>query len=76
MHQSTFLILTLLASMGSSLTTRNADEDIANTKALDVKESERPKSRRKRSVIFPTGSDLDFTVSFSIPIEALSATSN
>ena len=33
------------------------------------------KSRRKRSVIFPTGSDLTFTVSLQFPIAALSATS-
>ena len=33
------------------------------------------KSRRKRSVIFPTGSDLSFTVSLQFPIAALSATS-
>ena len=33
------------------------------------------KSRRKRSVIFPTGSDLTFTVSMQFPITALSATS-
>ena len=33
------------------------------------------RSRRKRSVIFPTGSDLTFTVSLQFPIAALSATS-
>lgn len=33
-----------------------------------------PKSRKKRSVIFPTGSDLSFNVGLSIPISALSAT--
>ena len=50
-------------------------------KSLDVRledyrdESNIPKSRRKRSVIFPTGSDLSFDVGLSIPISALSATS-
>ena len=33
------------------------------------------KSRKKRSIIFPTGSDLEFTVAFQIPIAAWSATS-
>ena len=32
-------------------------------------------SRRKRSLVFPTGSDLSFNVGLSIPIAALSATS-
>ncbi len=32
-------------------------------------------SRRKRSLVFPTGSDLSFNVGISIPITALSATS-
>ena len=51
-------------------------------KSLDVRiedyrdESNIPKSRKKRSVIFPTGSDLSFDVGLSIPISALSATSN
>ena len=31
--------------------------------------------RRKRSLVFPTGSDLSFNVGLSIPIAALSATS-
>lgn len=47
--------------------------------SLDVRiedESNIPKSRKKRSVIFPTGSDLTFDVGLSIPISALSATSN
>jgi len=46
--------------------------------SLDVRiedESNIPKSRKKRSVIFPTGSDLTFDVGLSIPISALSATS-
>ena len=34
-----------------------------------------PHSRKKRSIIFPTGSDLTFDVGISIPISALSATS-
>ena len=33
------------------------------------------RSRRKRSLVFPTGSDLSFNVGLSIPIAALSATS-
>jgi hypothetical protein len=47
--------------------------------SLDVKledESNIPHSRKKRSIIFPTGSDLTFDVGLSIPISALSATSN
>ena len=32
-------------------------------------------SRRKRSLVFPTGSDLSFNVGLSIPIAALSTTS-
>ena len=47
--------------------------------SLDVRiedESNIAKSRKKRSVIFPTGSDLTFDVGLSIPISALSATSN
>jgi len=57
----------------------NKNNQIA--KSLDVRlddytdESNIPKSRRKRSVIFPTGSDLTFDVGISIPISALSATS-
>ena len=57
----------------------NKNNQIA--KSLDVRledyrdESNIPKSRRKRSVIFPTGSDLSFDVGISIPISALSATS-
>jgi len=52
-----------------------------SAKSLDVRledyrdEANIPKSRRKRSVIFPTGSDLSFDVGISIPISALSATS-
>ena len=46
----------------------------ANSKAI-LDESNRPKSRKKRSLIFPTGSDLEFRVSVQIPISALSATS-
>ena len=37
--------------------------------------SVQPRSRRKRSLVFPTGSDLSFDVGLSIPIAALSATS-
>ena len=33
------------------------------------------RSRHKRSLVFPTGSDLSFNVGLSIPIAALSATS-
>lgn len=53
-------------------------EIAAAPKSLDVRldaESLVPKSRKKRSVIFPTGSDLSFDVGLSIPISALSATS-
>ena len=50
----------------------------AEATSLDVRldESDIPKSRKKRSIIFPTGSDLSFDVGLSIPIAALSATSN
>lgn len=49
----------------------------AEATSLDVRldESDIPKSRKKRSIIFPTGSDLSFDVGLSIPIAALSATS-
>ena len=51
----------------------------AEATSLDVRladESNIPKSRKKRSIIFPTGSDLSFDVGLSIPISALSATGN
>ena len=50
----------------------------ASATSLDVRieDSNIAKSRKKRSVIFPTGSDLTFDVGLSIPISALSATSN
>jgi len=41
----------------------------------DSSEDNRPKSRRKRSLLFPSGTDMSFTVAFQIPITALSATS-
>ena len=46
-----------------------------NQTLLSTNLKSQPKSRRKRSVIFPTGSDLTFTVSLQFPITALSATS-
>ncbi len=49
-------------------------QQAANDAAVDPS-SLVPHSRRKRSVIFPTGSDLEFTVAFQIPLQALSATS-
>ncbi len=52
------------------------DECLALTKIeTQANELGVAKSRRKRSLIFPTGSDLEFTVAFQIPIAALSATS-
>ena len=55
-------------------------QTIGTSTSLDVRlaedyEANIPKSRKKRSVIFPTGSDLSFNVGLSIPISALSATS-
>ena len=72
------LVLVLTAILASFLTTVNGlQKTDLTSKSLDVRldESNVPKSRRKRSVIFPTGSDLSFDVGLSIPISALSATS-
>ena len=57
---------------------RGLTSSVGRATSLDLKvdESNIPKSRRKRSIIFPTGSDLSFDVGLSIPISALSATSN
>ena len=72
-------ILCMILSCSKFATGLQQQKQIA--KSLDVRledyrdESNIPKSRRKRSVIFPTGSDLSFDVGLSIPISALSATS-
>ena len=73
-------ILCMILSCSKFATGLQQQKQIA--KSLDVRledyrdESNIPKSRKKRSVIFPTGSDLSFDVGLSIPISALSATSN
>lgn len=74
------IVLVFAAFLGQKLThgLQMAKREIAAPKSLDVRldaESLVPKSRKKRSVIFPTGSDLSFDVGLSIPISALSATS-
>ena len=74
-------ILCMILSCSKFATGLQQQKQIA-AKSLDVRledyrdESNIPKSRKKRSVIFPTGSDLSFDVGLSIPISALSATSN
>lgn len=51
--------------------------DPSSATSLDVRlDSNAPKSRSKRSIIFPTGSDLTFDVGLSIPIGIFSKTSN
>jgi len=73
-------ILCMILSCSKFATGLQQQKQIA-AKSLDVRledyrdESNIPKSRKKRSVIFPTGSDLSFDVGLSIPISALSATS-
>ena len=78
-------ILCMILSFSKSATGLQQQKSNLNNqvaKSLDVRledyrdESNIPKSRKKRSVIFPTGSDLSFDVGLSIPISALSATSN
>lgn len=77
-------LTSLVILLGLHLSTYNVVEGLqfktanrAEATSLDVRledESNIPKSRRKRSIIFPTGSDLSFDVGISIPISALSAT--
>ena len=75
------MILNSRSVFGLQLQTMQTGKTNQLAKSLDVRledyrdESNIPKSRRKRSVIFPTGSDLSFDVGLSIPISALSATS-
>ena len=47
---------------------------VAASSASSMQQQQRS-GRRKRSLVFPTGSDLSFSVGLSIPIAALSATS-
>ena len=47
---------------------------VAASSATSMQQQQRS-GRRKRSLVFPTGSDLSFSVGLSIPIAALSATS-
>ena len=63
---------------GLQFKSANRAEPISTTTSLDAVRLEEniPHSRKKRSIIFPTGSDLTFDVGISIPISALSATSN
>jgi len=62
---------------GLQFKSANRAEPISTTTSLDAVRLEEniPHSRKKRSIIFPTGSDLTFDVGISIPISALSATS-
>ena len=75
------LLLTLTNSAAAMSTLEGAAEDsmmAASTysvAAVSNSTSLQPHSRRKRSILFPTGSDLDFAIGLDIPISALSATS-